>query len=158
MPPQDSWIANFELAGASPIPMPLTETFTGLQQGIVEATEQASNWLYANKYHTIAPNLTRTAHNFEETGVMISESVWQSPDARTAGSDPDRRRRGRGLAQRAARRPRSTSAEAAMEAEGVTIHDVDIARWQEQFRANLDTIVDQVGYSPELVDSIRADW
>lgn len=157
VPPQESWITDFKLAGASPTPMSLTETFTGLQQGIVEATEQASNWLYANKYHTIATQLTRTNHNYEETGVMISETVWQS-------LTPEQQEALQTAATEVAAwhneqlTSEIESAEKAMEAEGVTIHDVDVAKWQAQFRANFDTLAGQVGYSTDLTDAIKADW
>ncbi|MFV0334572.1 MAG: TRAP transporter substrate-binding protein [Tropicimonas sp.] len=157
VPPQESWIENFKLAGAAATPMPLSETFTGLQQGIVEATEQASNWLYANKYYTIANNLTRTAHNYEETGVMIAERVYQSlsEDQRAA------------LATAAAEiapwhneqvAQEIADAEKAMADEGVNILDVDVAKWQEQFRVNFDQIVEIVGYSPELADYLKSEW
>lgn len=157
VPPQESWIENFTLAGAAATPMPLSETFTGLQQGIVEATEQASNWLYANKYHTIAPNLTRTNHNYEETGVMISERVYQSltEDQRqalvTAAQEVADWHNEQVVAQ-------IEEAEAAMEGEGVTIEDVDINNWKEHFRGEFDALVEIVGYSPELVEAVKAEW
>lgn len=157
VPPQQAWIENFKLAGAAATPMPLSETFTGLQQGIVEATEQASNWLYANKYHTIADNLTRTNHNYEETGVMISEAVYQSlsEDQRmaleTAANEVAAWHNEQVTAQIA-------EAEAKMAEEGVNIEDVDIAAWKEHFRTNFDTIVEIVGYSPELADALKAEW
>jgi TRAP-type transport system periplasmic protein len=157
VPPQESWIENFKLAGAAATPMPLSETFTGLQQGIVEATEQASNWLYGNKYHTIANNLTRTNHNFEETGVMISERVFQSltEEQRTAivqaineVSDWHNEQVAIQIAE----------AEEKMAAEGINIIDVDVQAWKDHFRANFDTIVEIVGYSPELVDELKSQW
>lgn len=157
VPPQEAWIANFELAGASPTPMPLTETFTGLQQGIVEATEQASNWLYANKYHTIAENLTRTAHNYEETGVMISEQVWQ-------GLSDDQQDAMRSAATEVAEwhneqvAMQIDEAEQTMMDEGVNIIDVDIDAWEAQFRENFGAVVDEIGYSQDLADAISAQW
>lgn len=157
VPPQEAWITNFELAGASPTPMPLTETFTGLQQGIVEATEQASNWLYANKYHTIAKNLTRTAHNYEETGVMISERVWQGltdeqkEALSTAATEVAEWHNEEVAAQ-------IRQAEQAMAEEGVNIIDVDISAWEAQFRENFDTVVEEIGYSQDLADRIASQW
>lgn len=157
VPPQESWIENFKLAGAAATPMPLSETFTGLQQGIVESTEQASNWLYANKYHTIANNLSRTNHNYEETGVMISERVFQSltEDQRSAlvqAIDEVAAWHNEQVAVQIA------EAEDKMAAEGVAIIDVDIQAWKDHFRSNFDTIVDIVGYSPELVDELKSQW
>ncbi|MFD0980670.1 TRAP transporter substrate-binding protein [Tropicimonas aquimaris] len=157
VPPQESWIVNFQLPGAAATPMPLSETFTGLQQGIVEATEQASNWLYANKYHTIAKNLTRTNHNYEETGVMISEAVYQSltdeqRDALVAAAMEIAPWHNEQVAVQI------EEAEAKMAEEGVTILDVDKAAWQEQFRAIFDELSTKVGYSPDLVEELKAGW
>jgi len=157
VPPQESWIENFKLAGAAATPMPLSETFTGLQQGIVESTEQASNWLYGNKYHTIAAHLTRTNHNYEETGVMIAERVFQSMtqgqrDALVQAINEVTDWHNEQVAVQIA------EAEKKMAEEGITIIDVDIPAWKEHFRANFDTIVDIVGYSPELVEALKAEW
>lgn len=157
VPPQESWIENFKLAGAAATPMPLSETFTGLQQGIVNSTEQASNWLYANKYHTIAENLTRTGHNYEQTGVMIAERVFQSlteeqQQALIAAAEAIAPWHNEQVAAEIA------EAEAKMAEEGVAIHDVDVAAWQAQFRANFDQIVEIVGYSPELADYLKSEW
>ena len=157
VPEQKSWIVNFKLAGASPTPIALVETFTGLQQGVVDATEQASNWLYFNKYHTIAKNLTRSSHNYEETGVMISEKLYQSL--------PEEYRQA--LTDAAAEispwhneivTQEIMDAEKKMAAEGVTIIDPDIAAWQKHIRANFPKLVEEVGYSKELTDYIMSEW
>lgn len=157
VPPQESWIENFKLAGAAATPMPLSETFTGLQQGIVESTEQASNWLYGNKYHTIASNLTRTKHNYEETGVMISERVFQSltEEQRAALTDAINEVSGWHNEQVAVQ---IADAEEKMAAEGINIVDVDVQVWKEHFRANFDTIVEIVGYSDDLAAELKAQW
>lgn len=157
VPPQESWIENFKLAGAAATPMPLSETFTGLQQGIVESTEQASNWLYGNKYNTIANYLTRTGHNYEETGVMISEKVFQSLTENQrkaivqAINEITPWRNEQVVAQIA-------EAEEKMAAEGVDIIDVDVEAWKAHFRENFDKIVKIVGYSPELANELKAQW
>jgi TRAP-type transport system periplasmic protein len=157
VPPQESWIENFRLAGAAATPMPLSETFTGLQQGIVESTEQASNWLYGNKYHTIANNLSRTNHNYEETGVMISEAVYQSltEEQRTAIVQAINEVSGWHNEQVAVQ---IAEAEDKMAAEGINIIDVDVQAWKNHFRANVDTIAEIVGYSPELVNELKSQW
>lgn len=157
VPPQESWIENFKLAGAAATPMPLSETFTGLQQGIVESTEQASNWLYGNKYHTIANNLSRTNHNYEETGVMISETVYQSltEEQREALVVAINEVSGWHNEQVATQ---IAEAEEKMAAEGVNIIDVDIPAWKEHFRSNFDTIVEIVGYSEELANELKSQW
>jgi TRAP-type transport system periplasmic protein len=157
VPEQKSWINNFELAGANPTPIALVETFTGIQQGVVSATEQASNWLYFNKYHTIAENLTLSNHNYEETGVMIAEDVYQSlPEEyqralTEAAHEVTAWHTEQVLAE-------IEEAEEAMAAEGVNIIEVDQDAWKEHFRADIPELAEIVGYSDELLDSIMATW
>ena len=157
VPEQKSWIANFKLAGANPTPIALAETFTGLQQGIVEATEQASNWLYFNKYHTIANNLVISNHNYEETGVMISERFYQSlpGDLQKVLVDAVEEVSAWRNAQLAGD---IATAEEAMKAAGVNIIQVDKEAWQKHFRANFPILVKQVGYSDELAEYIMGEW
>ena len=157
VPEQKSWILNFKLAGANPTPIALAETFTGLQQGIVQATEQASNWLYFNKYHTIAKNLTRSNHNYEETGIMISEKVYQSM--------PEKYRQAMTEAAAEAGKWHNDivtneikAAEAKMAEAGINIIDPDVAAWQKHFRDNFPELVKEVGYSPELAEYITSQW
>lgn len=157
VPPQVSWVNNFELAGASPTPLPLVETFTGLQQGVVTATEQASNWLYFNDYHTIANYLTRSNHNYEETGVMISEDVYQSLPAEyqeilvDAIQEVTEFRNEQVLVE-------IEEAEALMDEEGINIIDVDTQAWKEHFREGIPELVEIVGYTPEFVEAITSTW
>jgi tripartite ATP-independent transporter DctP family solute receptor len=157
VPEQKSWILNFKLAGANPTPIALVETFTGLQQGVVEATEQASNWLYFNKYHTIANNLTRSHHNYEETGVMISEKVYQSmPEEYRKAMVEAAAEAGEWHNQIVTKE--IEEAEEKMAAEGINIIDPDVAAWQKHFRNNFPTLVEQVGYSQDLADYIMSEW
>ncbi len=43
---------------------------------MIDASEQASNWLLFHRYHTVADNLPLTHHDFEQSGVYISEDVY----------------------------------------------------------------------------------
>lgn len=157
VPEQKSWILNFKLAGASPTPIALAETFTGLQQGVVEATEQASNWLYFNKYHTIAKNLTRSQHNYEETGIMISEKLYQSmPEAYRAAMMEAAAEAGKWHNEIVTTEIKE--AEDKMAADGINIINPDVAAWQKHFRANFPKLVKEVGYSQELADYITSEW
>jgi len=157
VPEQKSWISNFKLAGANPTPIALSETFTGLQQGIVDCAEQASNWLYFNKYHTIAKNLSRTNHNYEETGVMISEAVYQKLSEKDRQALVDAALEVAGWHNEQLTKD-IEDAEKAMAADGVTIIDVDTQAWKEHFRKNFKVLVEEVGYTPELADYIVSEW
>jgi TRAP-type transport system periplasmic protein len=157
VPEQRSWINNFELAGANPTPIALVETFTGLQQGVVSATEQASNWLYFNNYHTVAKNLTLSNHNYEETGVMISEQVfaglpWEYQQALIEAAQEVTEWHNEQVLKEIVK------AEAAMAEAGINIIEVDQQAWKEHFRATIPELAEIVGYSDSLVNSIMETW
>lgn len=157
VPEQKSWISNFKLVGANPTPIALAETFTGLQQGIVDATEQASNWLYFNKYHTVANHLVLSHHNFEETGVMIAERFFRTlpPDLQdlltTTALELSAWHNERLLKEIA-------ESEEQMRAAGVQIIEVDREQWREHFRTIIPRLVEEVGYSNNLTDHIMREW
>ena len=123
----------------------------------MESTEQASNWLYFNKYNTIAKNLTISNHNYEETGVMISEAFFQTltKQQRTILKE---------TAVEVAKWHKDllsediAKAEAEMEKQGVNIIKVDQTAWKNHFRKNYDTLVKEIGYSKNLIDYIKSQW
>jgi tripartite ATP-independent transporter DctP family solute receptor len=157
VPEQESWIKGFEMAGTNPTPIALAETFTGLQQGVVEATEQASNWLYFNKYHTVANNLTLTNHNYEETGVFISDIAYQQLTSEQqeivteAAQEVTDWHNGLLAAE-------IEVAEEKMAEEGVNIIEIDKEKWQEHFRSNFPELAEEIGYSEDLVEYIMNQW
>ena len=157
VPEQDSWIANFDLAGADPTPIALAETFTGLQQGVIDATEQASNWLLFNRYHTVADNLSLTHHNFEQSGVFISEDVY-------AQLTPEFQEIVREAAQEVSDWHNEMvleeieAAEEEMEMVGINLIEVDRDVWRDHFRDIFPTLADRVGYDQALVDEVMEAW
>ena len=157
VPEQKSWLKVFELAGANPTPIALAETYTGLQQGVITATEQALNWLYFNKYHTVAKNVSLTKHNYEETGVFISESVYQNlkPEYQKVLTETAKE-----ITSWHNQKVKEDIANAReeMEEAGVNFIEVDREEWKEYFRSNLPELVDEIGYSQDLVDHVKSTW
>ena len=157
VPEQKSWIANFKIAGANPTPIALSETFTGLQQGIVDATEQASNWLYFNKYHTVVDHLVISEHNYEETGIMISEKFYQAlPEDVQAILVSAAKEvavwHNQQLSQEIA------EAEESINAAGVSVISVNKAAWKKEFRTLFPQVAKEVGYSETLSRHIMDEW
>lgn len=157
VPEQKSWIENFKMAGANPTPIALAETFTGLQQGIVSATEQASHWLFFNKYHTVADNLTLTNHNYEETGVFISERIYRS-------LDPEIQKIITETVKEVTEwhnimlEAEIKAAEEKMNKEGVNIIEVNQVKWRSHFRSIIPELAKKVGYSEDLLKHIMEYW
>lgn len=70
------YIKMFEGLGALPTPMAMSEVFTALQQGTIDAMENAVVQIYASKYHEILKHLTLTEHTYNPETVCISLDKW----------------------------------------------------------------------------------
>lgn len=78
VPEMANWMIPWKALGANPTPMPLTETFLGLQQGVVEGVEHGLPQLLLNNYVEVAKNLTYTRHQYETAGFFISDQFFSS--------------------------------------------------------------------------------
>ena len=72
----DLHIAAFNALGAIATPMASGDVFTGLQQGTIDAAENAVANLIANRYYEITKNVTYTNHVFGFMGVFMSDKAW----------------------------------------------------------------------------------
>lgn len=67
--------------GASPTPLPASETYTALQQRTVEGNNGAICFAYDNNYHEICKNILKSNHNFLLNVVVINKEIYDSlPD------------------------------------------------------------------------------
>lgn len=71
-------IAYWQSIGANPTPMPFTEVFTALQQGVVEGVENPFQLIYTAKFHEPASNLTTTAHIYDPEIPLINKEFFDS--------------------------------------------------------------------------------
>ncbi|MDQ0153630.1 tripartite ATP-independent transporter DctP family solute receptor [Moryella indoligenes] len=74
----DLHIAAFNALGAIATPMASGEVFTALQQGAIEAAENAVANLVANRYYEVTKNVTMTNHVFGFMGVFMSDKAYNS--------------------------------------------------------------------------------
>ena len=72
----DIHIAAFNALGAIATPMASGDVFTGLQQGTIDAAENAISNLIANRYYEITKNVTWTNHVFGFMGVFMSDKAY----------------------------------------------------------------------------------
>lgn len=77
VPEMANWMIPWKALGANPTPMPLTETFLGLQQGLVEGVEHGYPQLYLNHYTEVARYLTNTRHQYEMAGFFMSDAFYK---------------------------------------------------------------------------------
>ena len=67
-----------ELMGGSPVPMASSETYTSLQQGIVDGAENTELALTVDKHEEIVKSYTYTEHQYSPDIYITSTKVWDS--------------------------------------------------------------------------------
>ena len=74
-------IAAFNALGAISNPMPAPEQYSALQQGTIDANENAIGNMVTNRYYEVIKNVTNTRHQFTYIVVGISDRTWNKiPD------------------------------------------------------------------------------
>lgn len=70
-------MAAFQSFGAMPTAMAYNEVFTALQQGTIDACENAVSNCLSNGYYEVTKDVTYTHHVFTYISVMMSDKAWQ---------------------------------------------------------------------------------
>lgn len=65
-----------ELMGASPTPMAASETYTAMQQGVVDGAENTELALTVDKHGEVARSYTYTEHQYTPDVYIISTKLW----------------------------------------------------------------------------------
>lgn len=63
--------------GATPTPVPFSETFNALRQGIVDGQENPLPSIWSMKFHEVQKYLVLTGHQIIANPCFITESVYQ---------------------------------------------------------------------------------
>jgi tripartite ATP-independent transporter DctP family solute receptor len=69
---------TFPAYGAQIVHMPFGSVYTSLQTGVVDAAENGVNVYLANKHYEVAPVLSMTEHEANNSFVWVSDKVWNS--------------------------------------------------------------------------------
>ena len=68
----------FPAYGAQTVHMPFGNVYTSLQTGVVDVAENGVNVYLINKHYEVAPVLSMTEHEANNTFLWISDKLWQS--------------------------------------------------------------------------------
>src|SRR6201992_3041503 len=68
----------FPAYGAQTVHMPFGSVYTSLQTGVVDVAENGINVYLANKHYEVAPVLSLTEHEANNSLVWISDKLWNS--------------------------------------------------------------------------------
>src|SRR5262249_44277178 len=68
----------FPAYNAQTVHMPFGSVYTSLQTGVVDVAENGINVYLANKHYEVAPVLSLTEHEANNSFVWISDKLWSS--------------------------------------------------------------------------------
>lgn len=63
--------------GATPTPVPFSETFNALRQGVVDGQENPLHSIWSMKFHEVQKYLILTGHQIIANSCFISENIWK---------------------------------------------------------------------------------
>ncbi|KLV11622.1 TRAP transporter substrate-binding protein [Photobacterium ganghwense] len=86
VPRNEIMISSYQAWGVNPTPMAWSETFTGLQQGVVDGQDNPYITIHAMKFDEVQKYVTNIRYIFSLEPLIISESVFQqqSPEMQQA--------------------------------------------------------------------------
>ena len=70
--------AAFPAYGAQTVHMPFGSVYTSIQTGVVDMAENGVNVYMANKHYEVAPVMSMTHHEANNSLVTVSQKVWDS--------------------------------------------------------------------------------
>jgi TRAP-type C4-dicarboxylate transport system substrate-binding protein len=76
-------LATLKAFGANPVPMDWNETFTAMQQGVVDGQENPYIVNYTSKFHEVQKYITEVHYQYSLQPLLIGEKAWQGYDQKT---------------------------------------------------------------------------
>jgi tripartite ATP-independent transporter DctP family solute receptor len=77
VPQLPSWIDMWKMVDANPTPIPFPEVYSALQQGVVDAVESPTNFMYSSSFYEQAKYLVRTNHVMYFNMVFMNDALFQ---------------------------------------------------------------------------------
>jgi tripartite ATP-independent transporter DctP family solute receptor len=75
----------FPAYGAQTVHMPFGSVYTSLQTGVMDVAENGVNVYLVNKHYEVAPVLSMTQHEANNSFVWVSDKLWQTLSAEQKG-------------------------------------------------------------------------
>lgn len=76
VPTSQLYMYTLEAMGANPTPLPFTEVYSGIQQGVVDGLEGSLMTIYGTKIYEVRKQVSLTNHLLGVSAVSISKQVW----------------------------------------------------------------------------------
>lgn len=144
-------MAAFESFGAIPTAMAASEQFTALQQGTIDACENAVSNCLNNGFYEVTKEITYTNHAFVYIVVSMSDKAWNRIPEDLREEFMDAVERGYNE-ERALLKQANEEATEVLKEKGVTFHEIDVEELQSAYKA----LGEKKGFTfdPEWQDAI----
>jgi tripartite ATP-independent transporter DctP family solute receptor len=143
------WIATVNAMGATAVPMPWSEVYSGLQLGAIDGAEAQLTGAYGIKLHEVTKNLAFTGHVELLTGLATSESWFKSlPEDQQAIVVEELQKAGDEASEATVKRGAEVLEE--MKAAGVAVNEVN----RDEFKALTEPVYAQMGLT-EAREALR---
>lgn len=80
LPELDPWVSIWEEVGASATPVALDELYSGLEQGVADASEGDAEQISSFNLHEVQDYLSLTEHQVQAGGLYVNEDFFQGLD------------------------------------------------------------------------------
>ncbi len=70
-------VKMFQAYGANPSPMPFSEVYSALQQGVMDAQENPFPQIWSAKFHEVQKYLSLTGHVYTPAYLIVNEDFWR---------------------------------------------------------------------------------
>nr|WP_319485550.1 TRAP transporter substrate-binding protein [uncultured Cohaesibacter sp.] len=150
VPESQTSMRMIELLGGNATPMPWTEIYTGLQQGIMDAAENSISSLVEARHAEVAKHFSKDEHTMTPDIILISEATWTSLSEAEQGVLRDASLEALDKEIELWASNEAANVEKAKEI-GVQFYDVDKAAFREAVKPMIDDALND----PKLGDYVR---
>lgn len=153
IPQNKMWVETLKAMGANPTQLDLSEVYSGLSQGVVDAAEAPLSTIYGNKWHEVKKNIAATGHFRAFLGLEMSEKFFESlPADLQKLLVEEAQQSGETASELVAKSEEEWKKK--LEAEGAKFNDVDVEAFK---KATVVVYTKFPEWSPGLYDRIRAE-
>lgn len=136
-------MAAFESFGAIPTAMAASEQFTALQQGTIDACENAVSNCLNNGFYEVTKHITYTNHAFVYILVNMSDHAWNRIPEELRPTFLEAVQRGYQTERDLLKQANEDAAKVMEEEMGVVFHDIDVTELQQAYQA----LAEKKGYT-----------
>lgn len=145
--PTPIYVDFMKAMGASPVPMPFTETYTALEQGAIDGMTNPLLNITDGKYNEVSKYLTITNHMYTPQAVIVSKKFWDKLSAteqkilREAAQET-------AIYQRKVARDEAAKALAELKKRGMTVYELspeEVAKMRERAKPVIAKFTQELG-------------